>query len=181
MITCNRFIQKSVDELEEEIKKNDDFLQEELSKLQKKRVAIQENVEKEESMCLLSSSLMYSCICRKTLTHIRYIHIQITLEAFMKNLNVNVPSKQEVLVVFLILLLFLLFCKHVSRVLYILHGSILFKYLLIPDETCYMLYQGQMTTASFDSHPNHHQPSYYLKYLANLSISSSLDTFYRFL
>jgi chaperonin cofactor prefoldin len=43
------FIQKSVDELEEEIKKNDDFLQEELSKLQKKRVAIQENVEKEEN------------------------------------------------------------------------------------------------------------------------------------
>jgi hypothetical protein len=48
-----------VDELEEEIKKNDDFLHEELSKLQKKRVAIQENVEKEESMCLLSFSLMY--------------------------------------------------------------------------------------------------------------------------
>lgn len=62
-MACNRFIQKSVDELEGEIKKNDDFLQEELSKLQKKRAAIQENVEKEESMCLLSLSLMDSYIC----------------------------------------------------------------------------------------------------------------------
>jgi hypothetical protein len=46
----NRFIQKGVDELETDIKKNSDYIEEELSKLAKKRQVIQETVEKEEGM-----------------------------------------------------------------------------------------------------------------------------------